>query len=217
MPSYLDRIALRRAALAPVAVGLVATALASAAQAAIYTIGSPSPNGWAFNPLTGASTAAGSSSGAHPVYFNGCIGPRSILDGSLHSDPAFSFVGPASGFFSLNILSAGVTVDTASSFRDAEFVGYGPSPGTYDDTTLHYLGFRYTDQGPGLNETYYGWIEFVMPDDNQVTVLRFAIGGDAQSIVTGSDVSPIPEPATAGTLLGALALGAAALSRRRRA
>ena len=109
-----------------------------------------------------------------------------------------------------------MTIDASSNFYDPGTFEYSTSPLFYDGSTLHYIGFRYTNQGVGLDETYFGWVEFTMPTDDQLVVTRFAIGGDGQAIVTGSDVSAIPEPGSAALLVGALALGTTGVRRRRR-
>lgn len=212
--TFRGRIAARRAKLAA---AIVAAATApSAAHAVIYTVDSPTANNLAFDPIDG-STAPGGSSDDNPIFLGACYGARISLHSSLADSNNFSYFGPdPEGFFGIIPVTAGVTIDGSGVFHEAAGLEYATIPDAYDDVTLHYIGFRYTNQGPGSDETYYGWIEFFVSSANDATVTRFAIGGNGEAIVTGQDASPIPEPASAAAIAGALSLGAFATRRRRR-
>ncbi|MBC8010762.1 MAG: PEP-CTERM sorting domain-containing protein [Burkholderiales bacterium] len=220
--SFRERIAARQAQFTAPAVAAAALALGTltpaTAEAAIYVIASPSPNSVNFDPLDG-STAPGSFSPSteNPIYLDACGGGRFSLLPALANSNNFSYFGadPA-GFFHITPITAGVTIDGSGIFHEAASSEITTPPSFYDDTTLHYVGFRYTNQGAGSNETYYGWAEFTLPSNGTATLLRFALGGNGEAIVTGQDVSAIPEPSAAAALLGTLALGATFSLRRRR-
>lgn len=220
--SFRERIAARQAQFAAPTVAAAALALGalapSTAEAAIYTVASPSPSNVNFDPLDG-STAPGDYqvNANNPIFLGACFGALVALDAPLANSNTFSYFGAdPDGFFGITPITAGVTIDGSGVFHEAAQFEYASAPTTYDDTTLHYIGFRYTNQGPGSNEAYYGWAEFTVPSDSAATLLRFALGGNGQAIVTGQDVSAIPEPSSAAALLGALALGATFGLRRRR-
>lgn len=218
-PSFRDRIAASKNRIAqPLAAALALGAIAPAADAAVYTVASPSASNLNIDPLDGSSAVgAYSPSAANPIFLGACMGAQVMLDASLHGSSNFNFVTPPTDIFqNIQLLDAGVTIDASSNFYDPSAFEYSTSPLSYDESTLHYIGFRYTNQGVGLDETYFGWVEFTMPADDQLVVTRFAIGGDGQAIVTGSDVSAIPEPGSAALLVGALALGTTGVRRRRR-
>lgn len=217
--SYRERIAAAKTRVAqPLAAALALSAIAPVAEAAVYTVAEPAANNLQFDPLDG-STSPGNFvvSPENPLFFGACGGAFIVTESALHSGGNFFYVAPSTPEWAkVATLDAGVTIDGSSIYYDPGQFEYSQTPAAYDESTPRYVGFRYTNQGVGGNETYFGWIEFFMPDENTAVVTRFAIGGDGQAIVTGSDVSAIPEPGSAALLVGALALGAVGTRRRRR-
>ena len=217
--SFRDRIAASKNRVAkPLAAALALGAVAPVAEAAVYTIASPSASNLNIDPLDGStSLGAYSPTADNPIFLGACLGAQIMLDASLHGGSNFNFVTPPTDIFqNVQLLAAGVTIDSLSNFHDSAAFEYSTWPASYDESSLRYIGFRYTNQGVGSHETYFGWIEFTMPTVEQLFVTRFAIGGDGQAIVTGSDVSVVPEPGSAALLAGALALGVTGVRRRRR-
>jgi hypothetical protein len=201
----------------PVAAALALGALTpTTAEAVIYTVAAPAADNLRFDPLDGSTALGSSVSAENPLFFSACVGAFLATESALHSSGNFFYVAAPAGWAKVATLEAGTTIDASSAFYDPGQFEYSTAPISYDGTTPRYVGFRYTNQGVGNNETYFGWVEFIMPNDSSATVTRFAIGGNGQAIVTGLDAGAVPEPATASLLFGALALGAAAARRRRR-
>ena len=202
---------------APVAAALALGALTpTTAEAVIYTVAAPAPNNLQFDPLDGSTFFGSSVSVENPLYLSACGGAFLATESALHGSGNFFYVAAPAGWAKVATLDAGTIISASSLFYDPSQYEYSTPPISYDGTTPRYVGFRYTNQGVGNNETYFGWIEFVIPNSGSATVTRFAIGGNGQAIVTGLDAGAVPEPATASLLFGALALGAAAARRRRR-
>ena len=80
-----------------------------------------------------------------------------------------------------------------------------------------YIGFQFNPSG---SQVLYGWANVTLTNGGSFgtfTINNWAYDNTGASILTGQSVSAVPEPATSAVGLGALALGAAALRRRRQA
>jgi hypothetical protein len=210
--SVLARIARQKSLLTraatPLAAAAALSALSSVAQAAttIYNLTpATSATFTFFDPLDGSFIvgAGGSLDSNNPIQLVACVSVRARYFSSLSGN--FNFVGTSSF---LSVLPSNTTIDSSTPFTSNSSTFTSPSPVTGETV---YAGFRYTGQGAGFNETYYGWVEYVLDSNLAMTVNRFAIGGNNEAVITG-----IPEPASAVALLGTLALGTAGFLRRRR-
>lgn len=91
---------------------------------------------------------------------------------------------------------------------------YSASPGTFlpypaDGQTV-YAGYRLTNQGPGNDETYYGYIQVTGNPGDGFTVDTYTYESTANTAIT-----VVPE--VSSFLLGAMGVGSLALRRRRSA
>jgi uncharacterized protein (TIGR03382 family) len=184
---------------------------ASIASAAFYTTTNPTPwYGWSFDPLSGAVTQ-GFDTTNYPLAFSANSQGVSVsLKSSLNPGVNFALAGASTDTFT--IFPQGTTIDASTAFSAGTGDSYlSESTLSFDGSTVYYLGFRYTNQGLGTNETYYGWANFTAHPGSffgdELNLLAFGVGDNGQGVVTG-----IPEPSAA--LLGGL--GLLALFRRRR-
>jgi hypothetical protein len=184
---------------------------ASIASAALYTTTNPTPwYGWSFDPLSGAVTP-GFDTTNYPLAFSANTqGVFVGLKSSLNPGVNFALAGASTNTFA--IFPQGTTIDASTAFSAGTGDSYlSESTLSFDGSTVYYLGFRYTNQGLGTNETYYGWANFTAHPGGffgeELNLLAFGVGDNGQGVVTG-----IPEPST--SLLSVL--GATMLLRRRR-
>ncbi len=191
----------------------------SSAQAAFYaTTTPPAWYGWSLNPLSGA-YSQGINTTSYPIglAFNGPNISVSLNAGMTNPGTNFALAGTSST--TLTLFSSGVTIDALSTYSNGTGISYSAeSAVSLDSTTPYFIGFRYSNQGAGNNETYYGWAKFTTSpgmEEDELTLTEFGVGGDGQGVITGSTAA-IPEPSTTGLMLAACALGASLTMRRAR-
>ena len=120
-------------------------------------------------------------------------------------------------------LASNVRISADNFFRTTRIAvfqnGYFRSASNFPSGESAYIGFQFKPDSTVL----YGWADVTLTETEDdtygtFTVNRWAYDDTGASILTGQTVAaPVPEPATYALGLGALALGAAGLRRRRQA
>jgi MYXO-CTERM domain-containing protein len=189
---------------------LAAVATATGAHAAIVT----------FNTTI---TSNNSTSGSTTWNIDGTGVAEAALNNRGSSSKDFSMAG---GFrvitngLRLNGLAANVPISALKPFANISgvfYMGVIQSAVNFVSGASTYIGFQFNPSGTVL----YGWADVTLTNGGSYgtfTVNSWAYDTLGNSILTGQTVAtPVPEPASYAVGLGALALGAAALRRRRQA
>ncbi len=158
--------------------------------------------------------------GNEEAYFYNSTGSNSgIFKNFRRANHSFSFVTNADKMLGL---AAGATIGASNNFRESLLSIF--RDGNLNSVTnvvsgvATYIGFRF--KLPSNNTIVYGWADVTLTNDGDsgiFTINRWAYEDSGASILAGPPgASAVPEPASFAVGLGALALGAAGLRRRRR-
>ncbi len=185
--TYRDRIAASKSKLRstaePIAAALALATLAGTAQAVtVYTIDNPAfdYHGQSINPLTGTYAAVGTFPDAtNPIMVGNC-------GGGIYVDGQSNIAWSGSDYI-VTMVAAGTVLDSTSTFGMINTMGMGYS-NVFSTDDPNYYAFKYSNQGPSSDQTYYGWVEFDF-SDYYTKVTRFALGTNNESVTVG-----VPEP-----------------------
>lgn len=195
MGNFKDRIAAKKAKLSlPTAAASAAVAMTTISQQAEAAIVIQDLNvsfDAAFDPRDGSSAFFGGSAD-NPFFFNFCSGGFRGY-GDLRID-------------SRGFVPAGTLIGPSATFVSSLSVPFGDIQNT---PTGSIVGFRMTNQGPGNDETHYGWAVTSGRSTWGTSVLNTT---DGQAI--GAGATTVPEPSV--SLFGASALLLTLSVRRRK-
>lgn len=200
---------------------LAAVATATGAQAAIITNANLGVSGF----TSGSMFEEGNqywnidNAGIAEAYVHNIASTSSsiIYSQSKHIHRNGNGFGVVANTSSMLALNAGQLIGPGNSF--VSFVsmfqsGQMESVVNFVSGTTTYIGFRFTPAGT----TLYGWAEVTLTNGGNfgAFTLHSWAYDDTGAAITAGQTSAIPEPASIATGLGALAMGAAALRRKRR-
>ncbi len=157
--------------------------------------------------------------GAVEANLNNTVNGGSIYIKNITVGSAAGFGVVTNGFNLIPGLASNQPIGSADNFSssvDSVFYGGGLfSVSNISSVVATYIGFKFNPEGTEL----YGWANVTFTQEGNwgtITITEWAYDDTGASILTGA-TGAIPEPANFAVGLGALALGAAGLRRRRRA
>ena len=193
---------------------MAAVATASGAHAAIIVLNTP--------------ITSNNSTGGSVTWNIDGVGLTEGIFSNFAAAPNFKFFSQNANAFKqlrsaggkLQGLGANVPISVAKTFSPNAFSvfksGNIQNAVNFVSGASTYIGFQFNPSG---SQVLYGWANVTLTNGGSFgtfTINSWAYDNTGASILTGQ-TSAVPEPATSAVGLGALALGAAALRRRRQA
>lgn len=129
----------------------------------------------------------------------------------------------ANGGYQLAAMATTAMVSSGANFANGGYISQNGNIGGnvdgFSSVAASFVGFRFEiDDGiENGDDTHYGWVEMTptFGVGNSIEFHRWAYNSIAGEAIQIGQTSAVPEPATAATGLGLLALGAAGLRRQR--
>jgi MYXO-CTERM domain-containing protein len=154
--------------------------------------------------------------GSAEAYLDNSVGGESVYKNLVSNSNYFKVLHQNNGLLGLaeNVVVSGTTSFFAGYINNILYNGSLSNVTNISSGTPTFIGFSFKPTGT----TYYGWAQVTLTEGERFgtfTINQWAYENTGASILTGQ-TSAVPEPSAYALGVGALALGAAGLRRRRR-